>query len=92
MERDDILIFDTTCSTALQIALCGTNPIVLINCVINEMHESVLKDLAGRVEIVNGFFDNKNRFRVNLDELVSALEQCDKDKDYEFVRKYIVEF
>jgi hypothetical protein len=56
------------------------------------MHESVLKDLVGRVEIVNGFFDNKNRFRVNLDELVSALEQCDKDKDYEFVRKYIVEF
>jgi hypothetical protein len=92
LDRDDILIFDTTCSTALQIALCSANPIVFIYSPINEIYESVLKDLAGRVEIVWGFFDNKNRFRVDLDELVSALEQCDKDKDYEFVRKYSVEF
>jgi len=90
--RDDILIFDTTSSTALQIALCGTNPIVYINDSINEMHETVLNDLAGRVEIVEGYYDDRNRFRVKLSGLASALLHCDKNKDHEFVRKYLVEF
>ncbi len=91
LDRDDIFIFDTTCSTAFHIALCTSNPMVFIYCPTNEIHESVLKDLSGRVEIVRGFFDEHNRFRVSLDELASAIEHCDRHKNHDFVRKYIVE-
>ncbi|MBI5740396.1 MAG: hypothetical protein HZA16_06710 [Nitrospirae bacterium] len=90
LDRDDILLFDTTCSTALQIALCCSNPLVLIYCPVNEIHESVLEDLAGRAEIVRGFFDDRNRFRVDLDRLAAALENCDKAKSHDFARKYYV--
>jgi len=67
-------------------------PIVFINNLLNEMSFEVLDDLGSRVEVVNGYYDERNRFRVDVNELLLSLEICDKNKTYDFVNKYIVQF
>lgn len=91
-QRDDVLLFDTTCSTALQTALCTPNPIVLVHYPASELHADVKKAICGRVELVEGFVDERNRIRVSADDLNSALDQCASNKDFDFVREYLVEF
>lgn len=90
IQQDYILLFDNPCSTAFQIALASSLPIVFIDNKVSEMFPSVLEDLHSRSEIVEGFYDERNRFRVDPDDLSAAIEKSDKSKNYDFVNKYIL--
>ena len=83
-------IFDTTYSSALNLAICTKNPIILINDQLNELDREVREDIENRVTIVNAFYDNRNRMRVAKEELQNALNLCSHNKDTGFAWKYLL--
>ncbi len=90
LDRDNILIFDHTGSTALTIAVCTNKPIVLIDDGLLSLHVEARKHLATRCAIVDGYFDDKNRFRVEKDKLQEALVNASKSKNYDFSYRYLI--
>jgi len=89
LERDSILIFDYTGSSALTIALCTNKPVVLVDNGFLELHPESRKYLSERCAIVDGYFDEKNRFRIEKNKLQEALDNSTKSKNFKFVHRYL---
>jgi hypothetical protein len=89
LQMDNILIFDHTGSTALMVALCTNKPIVLIDNGFLELQPESRKYLSERCAIVDGYFDDRNRFRIVKNKLQEALDNSTKSKNFRFVHRYL---
>ncbi len=92
LERNNILIFDHTNSTAFAIAVCTNKPVVLIDTGFLSLHTESRKNLSERCAIANGYYDSQNRLRVKKDELQEALLSAAKSKNYDFSHRYLTGF
>jgi len=88
LKEDCIFIFDTASSSALTYALASSHPIVFIDDKVNELDKNVKEEMKSRVELVKGYYDKRNRLRVNENEFMNALLNCSENKTYDFVENY----
>ena len=84
----DLLICDTLSSSSLHRCVFTNKPIVLINNNIIPIHSESKKYLELRVAIVDSFFDEKNRMRINSKDLDHAIDRSIDLTDNTFAEEY----
>lgn len=90
LDSDLIYIFDHPMSTAFCIAMCTNKPILLITNGALMFDDEAYLDLAQRCEIIEGYHDDRNRFRVDTTILELAIEKASRNKNYTFIKKYFI--
>lgn len=90
LDRADALIFFHTRSSTFGPALCTNKRIILVDTGLEFVHPEMHELLSKRIEIVRGYYDECNRFTVDKDELLNALNKKVEEPNLEFVQKFLI--
>tara|TARA_Y100001980_G_C14543262_1_gene321944 strand:+ start:373 stop:1956 length:1584 start_codon:yes stop_codon:yes gene_type:complete len=88
LDENVIFLFDGSHSSALEYAIASNNPIIFIDNTVDQLDTSVKLDLSFRASVIDGFYDKKNRLRINPQDLTDAVSSCDHNKNHDFFQKY----
>jgi hypothetical protein len=82
----DLFVFDNTNSTTFYEALCTDRPIVFIDFGLRVFQDDVYREFQKRCIVLRGFFDDRNRLRVDPRELEEAIMDAPTTADPSFFR------
>lgn len=90
LDRADVIIFFQTRSSTFGPALCTNKRIILVDTGLEFIHPEMYNPLSQRIEIVKGYYDERNRFTVNKEELLNALNKKVELPSIEFIQKFLI--
>ena len=89
LDDADLFLFDAPTSTTFVEALCTRRPVVLIDR-FYAINPAVRPEIEARCRIVSARPDDRNRVRVDPEELAAAIMSAPRDADPSYFRRLVV--